>query len=137
MACPKCGGEPRTKAGFVGDKRRWRCKTCGCKYTRGTPPGLPMAIKRLALQLYLEGLGFRAIGRVLGASNVAVLKWICAFGEAAERCRKPGPAPKIAMIDEAWHFIQAKKTKPGPGCRCVISRTGSQAFIWVVEAPRA
>ncbi|MEZ5837386.1 MAG: hypothetical protein R3D03_16930 [Geminicoccaceae bacterium] len=66
-------------------------------------------IRRRALQLYLEGMGFRAIGRVLGVSNVAVLKWIRAFGEEVERMRRPGPPPKIAMIDEMWHFVHAKK----------------------------
>jgi len=45
----------------------------GCKYTRSTPRGISVEIKRQALQLYLEGLGFRAIGRLLGVSNVAVL----------------------------------------------------------------
>lgn len=36
--------------------------------------GMPMEMKRQALHLYLEGLGFRAIGHLLGVSNVAVLK---------------------------------------------------------------
>ena len=64
--CPKCGSEVRTKAGFIGEAQRWLCKGCGCKYTRSTPRGMPMQVKRRALQLYLEGLGFRAIGRLLG-----------------------------------------------------------------------
>ena len=38
-------------------------------------------MKKLALQLYLVGFGFRSIGRVLGVSNVTVLNWIRAFGE--------------------------------------------------------
>ena len=137
MHCPKCGNERRSRAGFVGEKQRWLCKACGCKYTRSTRHGVPPETKRRALQLYLEGVGFRAIGRLLGVSNVAVLKWIRAFGEEVERCRKPGPAPKIAMIDEVWHFVQAKKTSAGFGYRCVISQDGSRAFIWVDEVPMA
>lgn len=34
-----------------------------------------------ALKLYLEGLGFKSIGRILGVSNVTVLKWIRSMGE--------------------------------------------------------
>lgn len=74
MRCPKCGSEDRRKAGFIRERQRWLCKGCGCKYTRSTLPGKPPEMKRLALQLYLEGMGFRAIGRVLGVSNVAVIK---------------------------------------------------------------
>ena len=35
----------------------------------------------MAIHLYLENMGFRAIGRVLGLSNIAFLKWIRAAGE--------------------------------------------------------
>jgi transposase-like protein len=40
----------------------------------------PTSIKRQALQLYLEGLGFRSIGRFLGVSHVSVQKWIRKLG---------------------------------------------------------
>ena len=96
-----------------------------------------MALRRRALQLYLEGMGFRAIGRVLGVSNVTVLNWIRAFGEEAERLRSPEPPPRMAMIDEMWHFIHAKKTNAGCGLRCVISQDGSSAFIWRIGTPTA
>ncbi len=39
------------------------------------------SVKRQALQLYLEGLGFRSIGRVLGVSHVSVQKLIKKFGQ--------------------------------------------------------
>ena len=93
-------------------------------------------MKRLALQLYLEGMGLRAIGRVLGLSNVAVLKWIRGLGEEVEQTRKPAPPPRMVMIDEGWHFIQAKTTSAGSGYRCVISPDASSAFIWADEAQK-
>ncbi|KAA6334071.1 hypothetical protein EZS27_017586 [termite gut metagenome] len=33
-------------------------------------------MKKQALHLYLEGLGFRSIGKLLGVSNATVLNWI-------------------------------------------------------------
>ena len=42
------------------------------------------SVKRQALQLYLEGLGFRSIGRFLGVSHVSVQKWIKKFGQELE-----------------------------------------------------
>ena len=35
-----------------------------------------MHIKRQAVELYLEGLGFRSIGRFLNVSHVAAYNWI-------------------------------------------------------------
>ena len=86
-------------------------------------------MRRQALQLYLEGMGFRAIGRVLGISNVTVLNWVRAFGEAAERERQPQKPPGVAMIDEVWHFVQAKKINAGSGSRCASSPGASAASI--------
>ena len=39
------------------------------------------------LERYLEGLGFRSIGRFLKCSHVAVYNWIKAFGAAADEIR--------------------------------------------------
>ena len=38
--------------------------------------GKPDSIKRLAIEMYLEGLGFRSIERILGVSNVSILNWL-------------------------------------------------------------
>lgn len=45
------------------------------------------SIKRQVLQLYLEGLGFRFIGRFLKCSHVAAYNWIKAHGEFIESNR--------------------------------------------------
>jgi transposase-like protein len=42
------------------------------------------SVKKQALQLYLEGLGFRSIGRFLGLSHVSVQRWIKKFGQELE-----------------------------------------------------
>lgn len=98
MGCPKCGSEDRHKAGFVREVQRWRCRSCGCKSTRSTAWEKPVEMRREALRFYLEGMGFRAIGRALGVSNVTVLKWIRAFGEEAQRDRKPEDPPGARRI---------------------------------------
>ena len=136
MRCPKCGSEDRHKAGFIGEAQCWLCRSCGCKFTRSTPPGKPPEMRRQALELYLEGMGFRAIGRVLGVSNVTVLNWIRAFGEKAERERQPEPPPRIAMIDEVWHFVRAKKTNAGSGFPSVSPQDASWASTSADEEPK-
>jgi len=50
----------------------------------------PDAMKKQALHLYLEGLGFRAIGRMLGVSHVSVYRWIKKFGETLDSVKSNG-----------------------------------------------
>ena len=66
MQCPKCNSEKYIKDGIVKRKQRYKCKLCNFRYTVDQKStAKPLSLKRLALQLYLEGLGFRSIGRVL------------------------------------------------------------------------
>ena len=46
----------------------------------------PDKLKRDALILYVEGLGFRSIGRFLNVSHVTVFNWIKNFGENSKNC---------------------------------------------------
>jgi transposase-like protein len=79
MICKRCGGNDSHKNGMMNGKQRYRCKSCGFNYTTGFR-GKPVELRQQALKLYLEGLGFRAIGRLLGVSNVTVLNWVRAYG---------------------------------------------------------
>jgi transposase-like protein len=61
------------KSGKVKGKQRYKCKDCGCHYSvelKSTAKS--KAMKKQALHLYLEGLGFRSIGRFLGVSNALI-----------------------------------------------------------------
>ncbi|MDD2864935.1 MAG: helix-turn-helix domain-containing protein [Methylococcales bacterium] len=49
--------------------------------------GLSLDIRRQALQLYLAGLGFRPIGRLLKCSHVTVAQWIHEHGETIKSMR--------------------------------------------------
>lgn len=69
----------------------------------------------LALQLYLEGNGFRGSGRVLKVSNVTVLNWIRNFGKnikeyVMENMPNDIREIEIVEIDKMWHFT-VKKNK--------------------------
>ena len=79
IICKRCGGTETHKNGMMNGKQRYRCKSCGFNFTTGFR-GKPIELRQRALQLYLEGLGFRAIGRILGVSNVTVLNWVRAYG---------------------------------------------------------
>ena len=67
-----------------------------------------MALKQFVPHLYLEGMGFRPIGRVLGVSDVSLLKWIRAFGKRAG-IYKNRKNIDMVEIDELHTYIEQKK----------------------------
>ncbi len=68
ITCPKCGCEESTKDGIVKGRQRHKCKSCGDRHTvQHCGGGKSFTLKRQALELYLEGLGFRSIGRISNA----------------------------------------------------------------------
>lgn len=79
MICKRCGGQESHKNGMMNGKQRYRCKSCGFNFTTGFR-GKPIELRQQALKLYLEGMGYRAIGRMLHVSNVTVLNWVRAYG---------------------------------------------------------
>jgi transposase-like protein len=64
MVCLKCKSAKYCKDGIVKSCQRYKCKACNYRYTVERKSDVkPEATKRLfALELYLEGIGFRAIG---------------------------------------------------------------------------
>ena len=123
--CPKCKSEEKSKDGIVREKQRYRCKKCNYRYTvekkevkESTPE-----IRKLALKLYLEGLGFRSIGRILDFSHVAVYNWIRAFGEEVVNLGELKDA-SIVEIDEMHSYIGSKKTTVGYGLLLIDLENG-------------
>ncbi len=110
MNCPKCKNDNNIKDGIAKGKQRYKCKFCNYRYTvEIKSTAKPKNTKRQALELYLEGLGFRSIGRFLGVSHVSVYQWIKAFGENVEEIRNDDKIEIIEM-DEIHTYIGDKKT---------------------------
>ena len=110
MACPKCNSEKSTRNGIVHGRQRYRCQQCGYNTTVALKSNaFPAAVKEQALRLYLEGNGFRAIARLLGASHVSVYRWIRAQGEQTAALQ-PHKAIDVVEMDELHTYIGHKKT---------------------------
>jgi transposase-like protein len=107
---------------MMNGKQRYRCKTCGFNFTTGFR-GKPMEVRQQALKLYLEGLGFRAIGRELNVSNVTVLNWVRAYGLGA-RPKTPKPDAPAAKKAEGKEEAIALKIIAAPASP-VSSQEGS------------
>lgn len=113
QTCPRCKQTTRqNKAGKTeADSQRYRCMHCGKKYTpEPKEQGYSEEIRQQALQLYVDGLGFRKIGRHLGIHHRTVALWVKAH---ATLLPNP-PVPKhvdAAEMDEMFTFIGDKKTR--------------------------
>jgi len=118
MQCPKCGGNEKTKAGFVSLVQRWRCQS-----TRSTPKGRPTAEKLLALHWYMKGQSLKNIAEFLGVSTPAVLKWIRSVGELAEKRPQPRKAT-VVELDELCVFLGERTKNMGMAC-CLSRNTAS------------
>jgi len=133
-SCPKCKNKNFRKDGIVKSKQRYLCKDCNHHFTV-EHIGKPNSVKRDALILYLEGLGFRSIGRYLKVSHVAVFNWIKSFGEKLEEFRNTGEIEVIEM-DEMHTYIGSKKTIVGSGLLLIEMGTDSSTVKLVQEVPQ-
>lgn len=104
--CPRCKGRRLSKAGIVLDRQRYHCKDCNYFFTRDQR-GAPAELKRLALHLYLEGLGYRAISRIIGVSDVAIAKWINPVKDVLLTVRKENT--KLNEMHKLEHFFVTKE----------------------------
>jgi transposase-like protein len=114
--CPKCKSSDKVKNGKNKGLQRYLCKECGYNYSVVLRKGTyAMSVKKQALHLYLEGIGFRSIGRILKVSNVSVLNWIRSFGKELTHVNNSSKVVQVMELDEMHTYIHQKKTIVGFG----------------------
>ncbi len=133
-SCPRCKSEDLRKAGIVLKRQRYECKLCHYHFTT-TSTGKPEELKRQALALYLEGLGFRSIGRILKVSHVAVYYWIKQFGKNSEELQSRA-AIEVVEMDEMHTYIASKKNTHGYGLPLTVRANSSSTVKSVHEAQK-
>jgi transposase-like protein len=112
--CPHCQRtEQQVKVGHnPSGSQRYLCQVCHRKY----PPepkkqGYSEQIRRQAIQLYVDGMNLRRIGRTLGLSHQTVANWVNAY---ADHLPAEPPAPtgnlEVNELDELFTFVGNKKT---------------------------
>lgn len=115
MNCPDCDGTDLIKRGLKNGYQRYRCRACG-RHSTDKPPKFSAQTKAMAIEMYFNSVGIRAIGRVLKASPASVLKWVRKEHAAMqERKALPRPAraakPDIIEMDEIYTYV--KKNNSG------------------------
>jgi transposase len=113
--CKKCGQSEYVKAGYVGGEQRYKCKACGCQFVPTRQHGKSLKEKTVALCLYISGLSFRTIGKIVKADPSAVYRWVRDYAKANYEKPEPQSDAVVLELDEMWHFLGSKKVKSGYG----------------------
>lgn len=125
MKCPKCNSSEKCKDGWVLGRQRFLCKSCGHRYSVEKKSDVKSAeTRKLALQMYLEGLGFRAIGRILNINYATVYYWVKEWGSQVE-LPKSETSVEVIELDEMHSYVGSKKTTVGYGLLLIDMQNGS------------
>jgi hypothetical protein len=105
--------------------QRYQCQLCLRQHTPESHPlGYDDQTKAMALKLYLEGNGFRRIGRLLSVNHQSVINWINAYYTQLRTEKTAAPvseSPGILEMDEMFTFIRAN-TSPSVSSRLLTER---------------
>ena len=85
--------------------------------------------------LYLEGLGFHSIGRLLHVSHVSVINWIKKYGKQLEPLKNDKPV-NIVELDELHTYLGSKKTTVGFGLQLIEKQGNTLISLLETEAQK-
>lgn len=95
----------------MSNSQKYRCHTCQKTYNpQPQKQGYPTSLREMALKMYVDGLGFRRIGRFLGVNHQSVANWI----KAHHATLPPPPdlshgTADVIEMDELFTFVGEKK----------------------------
>ncbi len=116
MQCPRCGSTHIRKNGKKQGKQNHICCACQRQFIDiYEPKGYPDELKRECLEMYVNGMGFRAIERVKKVHHTTVINWVKQVGNALSDVPEYGEIPEVAELDELETFVGSKKPKFGCG----------------------
>ena len=109
--CKYCSSNDLVKNGKPEGFQRYRCKSCGKNQIEGDKRiKYSNDLRRLAVCMYLNNSGFRAIGRVLDVDFQLVHHWIKKAGTIVEEevAKIKDEHRKIAILemDELYSFVE-------------------------------
>jgi hypothetical protein len=114
--CPNCNSESYIKSGVIKDRQRYKCKDCGYFFTvNKLGKKIDDYYVNKALQLYLEGLTYREIERILGVSHVSIMNWVKKYNIKRPYRTDYHPTYKILNANELSKFFQNSENLSGAG----------------------
>ncbi|MFT5714597.1 MAG: transposase-like protein [Flavobacterium sp.] len=128
LACPKCQGSQIIKSGVINSKQRYLCKKCNYFFTvHKIGKKIDDYYVTKALQLYLEGLSYREIERIIGVSHVTISNWVKSFNIKKPSHANYHPTYKIFNHLELIEYIKNKDLLSGAGM--IITELGDKFML--------
>lgn len=127
-SCPKCQSIQTIKSGILGDRQRFYCKSCRYYFTvdkLGKQIDTYYVIK--ALQLYIEGVSYREIERLLGISHVSVLNWVKKYRVSRPAEKDYHPTYKVLSHAELTEYLADREILKGHGL--LITEVGDKYML--------
>jgi hypothetical protein len=126
--CPRCEHEIVSKSGVIEGRQRFKCKNCHYNFTvnkLGKSIDKYYVVK--ALQLYIEGISYREIERILGVSHVSVMNWVKQYKIKAPESYDYRPTYKVLNHQELVKFMSIKENLLDTGM--IITELGDKFMI--------
>ena len=134
--CPNCHSSKHIKSGIVNNRQRYKCKDCGYSFTvEKIGKKIDDYYVNKALQLYLEGLTYREIERILGISHVSVMNWVKKYNIKRPANTNYHPTYKILNASELTHYFSDPTNIKGAGV--VVTELGDKFMLIKWERFRA
>jgi transposase-like protein len=128
LACPKCQNNQIVKSGIVKNRQRYLCKPCNYFFSvNKIGKKIDDYYVTKALQLYLEGLSFREIERIIGVSHVSISNWVKEFKIKKPENSNYHPTYKIFNHLELVEFLKNKEMLSGAGM--IITELGDKFML--------
>lgn len=113
MECPNCKGIHIRKNGKNKQgKQNHIYVSCGRQFIEDYEfhQGYSDEIQQKCLTMYVNGMGFRAIERVMNVHHTTIILWVKQVGELLPDAYEPEVAPQVGELDELETFV-GKKNK--------------------------
>ncbi|MDD5569653.1 MAG: helix-turn-helix domain-containing protein [Bacteroidales bacterium] len=112
MKCPNCNSENIIKHGIRNDRQLYKCKNKACNYRFSDKTKIKKNSSYFvtkALQLWLEGLTYKAIAQLLGFDEETISRWLQPYEKNIESLRldRKGVQKEVSQINDTI-IVRAK-----------------------------
>lgn len=126
--CPNCSSDQIVKSGIVNKRQRFKCKQCNYFFTvNKLGKKIDDYFVNKALQLYLEGLSYREIERILGVSHVSIMNWVKRYGIKRPQNKNYHSSYKILNSSELASYFENPNNLKGAGV--VVTELGDKFML--------
>jgi DNA-directed RNA polymerase subunit M/transcription elongation factor TFIIS len=127
-SCPQCQSSKIIKSGVIKERQRYKCKQCNYNFTvNKLGKQIDQYYVTKALQLYLEGLSYREIERILGVSHVTIMKWVRKYRVKQAFQNDYHPTYKICSNEELENFFKKQENLKGAGV--IVTELGNKFML--------